>query len=495
MIWRFSGAGMSEAPVTIGGMNSLANTLHHVETVLGDAVYAAYREGGIRQLGDQERLDLLARVAAVSRLAEAVIVETVAVLADDEASVAPGTRLTVRKGCRSLNELVQRTTRLSSRTVADVIAGASAVRERLGFSSGEMLPAEFPGMRAALADGVIGIDGLVAVTRTISRAACERSERLAADEELAASARGQGVDGNPAPCADELRTQAQVWTMYLDQDGAQPREIRALRQRGLWLGTCRDGSVPVRGDLLPEVAAQLQTLSDAINNPKLDGPPLPTGPHFIDSDADADPVDTVRRDERTGAQRLHDAFAAILGVAARAAEMPTLGGAAPTLVVSVMESELRHGRGLAHLDGIDEPVSIALAEHIGCSGTIQRVITDTGGRVRAIHTLDRVFNAHQRKAITLRDGGCIIPGCHVPAAWCEIHHVIEHSRGGPTHCDNGVLLCWFHHRTLGRSGWEIRMRNGIPEVRGPTWWDIPFTWRAVTTSPIRMRRRLAARRN
>ncbi|KRB38399.1 hypothetical protein ASD93_00010 [Microbacterium sp. Root180] len=137
-------------------------------------------------------------------------------------------------------------------------------------------------------------------------------------------------------------------------------------------------------------------------------------------------------------------------------------------------------------------MSLAVARHVACSGTIQRVTSDAAGRIRAIHTLERVFGP-QRKAITLRDGGCLIPGCSVPAAWCEIHHVQEHSRGGPTHTDNGVLLCWHHHRTLDTSGWTIRMRNGIPEIRGPYWWDATMRWRPVTSSPLRLRQRLTTR--
>lgn len=97
----------------------------------------------------------------------------------------------------------------------------------------------------------------------------------------------------------------------------------------------------------------------------------------------------------------------------------------------------------------------------------------------SIHTTDRIFNATQRKAIMARDGGCIIPGCTVRAAWCEIHHVTDHSKGGPTHTDNGVLACWGHHRTLDVSGWEIRMVNGIVEIRGPAWWDNARRWRPV----------------
>ncbi|MFJ6429157.1 HNH endonuclease signature motif containing protein [Microbacterium maritypicum] len=102
---------------------------------------------------------------------------------------------------------------------------------------------------------------------------------------------------------------------------------------------------------------------------------------------------------------------------------------------------------------------------------------DSGGRIIGISATDRIFTAHQRRAIAIRDGECLIPGCHVPATWCEIHHVQEHARGGPTHTDNGVALCWHHHRTLATSGWEIRMRHGIPHIRGPVWWDPTRQWR------------------
>src|SRR5690606_11828880 len=104
-------------------------------------------------------------------------------------------------------------------------------------------------------------------------------------------------------------------------------------------------------------------------------------------------------------------------------------------------------------------------------------------------TTDRIFNAHQRRAILLRDGGCIIPGCTVPAAWCEIHHVHEYARGGPTHTDNGVALCWHHHRTIDTNGWSIRMRDGTPEVRAPHHWDASGRWRPAGDAARRPLRR------
>ena len=177
----------------------------------------------------------------------------------------------------------------------------------------------------------------------------------------------------------------------------------------------------------------------------------------------------------------------LLTAAAASGALPTLGGAAPTLVVSVREEDLATGRGYAHLPGDDQPIFLATARHIACTGAVQRVVSGTNGRIVSIQTLDRVFNFYQRRAITLRDGGCLIPGCHVPPQWCEIHHVQEHSRGGPTHTDNGVLLCWFHHRTIDTGGWRIRMTDGIPHVRGPSWWDAKLKWRPTTKSPTRNR--------
>ncbi|SEN30915.1 HNH endonuclease signature motif containing protein [Cryobacterium luteum] len=83
----------------------------------------------------------------------------------------------------------------------------------------------------------------------------------------------------------------------------------------------------------------------------------------------------------------------------------------------------------------------------------------------------------QRAAIAARDGGCIIPGCTIPARWTEVHHIIPAGKGGPTNVDNGTNLCWFHHHTIDTNGWQIRMINGRPQVRGPLLWDPTQTWR------------------
>lgn len=316
-----------------------------------------------------------------------------------------------------------------------------------------------------------------------------------ADRQLAAFACGKDPDGEapeggsvPEPTPAELAQLSQVLAAYLDPDGAEPTDIVASRERGLWIGRIREGRVRIRGELLPEVAAQLNRLLDSLLNPRVESVPIPDGVRFKDSEPnpallDGDVYDgegLAPLDDRTRPQRMHDAFATVLGAAARGGELPDLGGAAPTLVVTVSASDYASGSGWASVDGPDGdsmPVPVRVAAQAGCAGGIQRVLFDERGRIAGLGTSGRIFNALQRRAIVVRDGGCVIPGCTVPASWCEIHHVQEHSRGGPTHTDNGVALCWHHHRTLHLCEWQIRMRSGVPEVRGPAWWDRRRQWR------------------
>ena len=479
-------------------MTQFAAALADLGDALAGVVAAAFADDGLRACDDGEVLSALAAAARVHRGVEAVMVEAVAQLqARDDLRPHPD-RAATRYGCRNLSELVQRATRLSGRSVADLAAAAGVVQRSTAPSTGELLPATFPCMRDALAAGQVGVDAVVAVASAFRRVGVGRVEMLAADEELAAAAAGAGPDAAGPASADELRALAQVWAAYLDPDGAEPVEARALRKRGLTVGRRDgDGLVPVRGNLLPEVAAQLRLGFDSVLNPRVDAAPAMGGPCFTDADADSDhdcgaPSEDAA-DSRTRTQKQHDALAVLLTAAVASGELPMLGGAAPTLVVAVREQDLASGRGYAHLPGDDEPVSIAAARHIACAGAVQRVVLGAAGRIVSMRTLDRVFNHHQRRAITLRDGGCLIPGCQVPPQWCEVHHVEEHSRGGSTHTDNGVLLCWFHHRTIDSGGWQVAMVEGVPYVKGPYWWDAEVKWRPATKSPTRQRDQIALR--
>ncbi|GAB3042473.1 HNH endonuclease signature motif containing protein [Parafrigoribacterium mesophilum] len=422
-----------------------------------------------RELAGMSEDDLLAFTAAAERLGRRV--DALRVLAAGEVAEASRNELgksglAARKGCRNTTELLERVTHVSSDTARKRMKTGRAIRGRLSLA-GERLPAEFSVVAGALVAGTIGVDsahaiiqGLTAFTHPVGKDVLQ-----AAETELVAAACG-ATELSPVPCtADDIRSQAGVWRMFLDQDGSQPLEEQAMRQRFLHLSRERDGLVGIRGALLPDVAAKLTTIMDACLSPK-------TAPAFLSVEEamaagrDADP--------RTRDQQRHDVFAAVVDVAARSLQMPQLGGAAPVVAVAVTLDNLQTGTGCGYIGEV--PISMRAVNQFTCTGGVQKIVFDHNGRILELGSPERIFTAQQRRAIILRDGECCTPGCHMPGALSEIHHVEAAADGGPTHTDNGMILCWFHHRTLDTSGWEFRMVNGLPEVKYPPWLDNTGKW-------------------
>lgn len=239
------------------------------------------------------------------------------------------------------------------------------------------------------------------------------------------------------------------------------------------IGREQGGLVPVYGAVLPEAAGRVVKLFDAYLTPT-------TSPAFLTGQERADRGLAV--DSRTPDQQRHDIFVGIIDAMARSGNTPMIGGAAPTVLVSVRQDELESGHGAGFSDGVEPPLSMTTVTQMMCTGGIQRVVLNPEGRVLALGSGERCFTYQQRRAITLRDGGCLVPGCRIPAGWCEIHHVVPDAHGGATHTDNGVLLCWFHHRTIDTSGWQIRMLRGAPQIKAPPWLEPQGAWRPATKS-------------
>lgn len=512
-----------------GVMAFLAEQLEQVDRCLADVLAAG---GDVRSGTDGEIVQVLQMLGRIQRRIDgAVVAVTDRVLVRDQGERA--TRLSTRAGCRDAGELLRRALRVDGHTARRYVTAAGAVHREVSVTSGDLLPGAFPELSQALAEGELSLAGFLACVVPLRKAArIAVADRLAADAVLARFARGIDLDGEdeaeagaeagvraPAPTTDELAGLTAYILSRLDPDGPEPEDRAGKRRRHLTIGKLRGGSVPVRGELLPEVAAQLQKLLDAQLNPKIDGEANPGGrvrfrPSDDESDATSDagphvasdgpgdaagaaagagaggaraegmpahraaspPVDAA--DLRTHAQKRHDAFATILMTAAASGGMPTTGGAAPTLVVSMRADDFAARTGRATIEGAGYTVPLGAAEHAACAGGVQRVLFDENGAIAAISTTGRIFNARQRRAIVLRDRKCVIPGCEIRAEWCEIHHVLDHALGGPTHTSNGVALCWHHHRTLGENNWHIRMRDGTPEIRGPNWWDPYGLWRS-----------------
>ncbi|MGI8575124.1 MAG: HNH endonuclease signature motif containing protein, partial [Egibacteraceae bacterium] len=58
--------------------------------------------------------------------------------------------------------------------------------------------------------------------------------------------------------------------------------------------------------------------------------------------------------------------------------------------------------------------------------------------------------------LTARDTHCRFAGCRAAPAWCDAHHIVWASRGGPTTLHN-LVLCRRHHRAVHDHGWRLTL--------------------------------------
>ena len=87
-------------------------------------------------------------------------------------------------------------------------------------------------------------------------------------------------------------------------------------------------------------------------------------------------------------------------------------------------------------------------------------------------------------ALVIRDEHCRFPGCDRPSTWCEGHHVVWVTRGGPTELANLVLVCARHHHRLHQPGWhakllpdgtfEVTAYNGEVRCTSPPRAEVPW---------------------
>lgn len=429
---------------------------------------------------------------------------------DSDAEGEPS--LAARYGCRNAVELLQHLTGESARAVNAHIRLAREVSGDVSLVGEPIAPSQ-EHVAAGLLTGRLNHESAVLIAAMLGK---HTSFEVASDREVAERCLVQAATGldfgagdqPPLPMhADDIRQLCRRWDDALDPDGAAPDDELRMDRRYLNLGTVKDGLVRVNGLITMEAAAGLMAVNDALSNPhrragtgvddngslgadmegahrstasgggELEAGELGAGELGADCsggglDPETKTAICLAADTRTAGQKRHDALEAVLKVALASQKLPTLGGAHTTVVVEVREEALRKGQGAAWLvdhEGSRSAISLATVKNMACGANIQAVVRDSLGRIKKLGTPSRTFNAHQRRVIALRDQQCVIPGCTVPSSWCEVHHVLPYSRGGPTHTDNGVLLCMFHHRTIDAGGWVVTMEDGVPKIEPPGW--------------------------
>ncbi|MCU1373191.1 MAG: hypothetical protein JWO68_477 [Actinomycetia bacterium] len=92
-----------------------------------------------------------------------------------------------------------------------------------------------------------------------------------------------------------------------------------------------------------------------------------------------------------------------------------------------------------------------------CEGALHRVLRESRSVILDMGVTTKVITAALFTALAVRDEHCRFPECDRKASWCEAHHVVWFSRGGPTRLDNLVLLCSRHHHLLHKPGWPAKL--------------------------------------
>lgn len=226
----------------------------------------------------------------------------------------------------------------------------------------------------------------------------------------------------------------------LDADGGyDPARDPANNQ--LHLTPTLDGVTHVSGRLVGELALVVRSLVNAEAERVM-------ARHRADAEATGQPDELP-----SAAQVRAEALAELLE---RGAAAPDDTGSMPhPEIVVVYEADTDT---LADAEG--NQLSLSVMRWLVAAALV-RPLEVTGHRdvLRMGHTI-RYANRHQRRALTVRDGGCIFPGCTRTASRCDAHHVDEWNNGqpgsgGPTDIENLALLCRHHHRVTHRPGWHM----------------------------------------
>ena len=242
----------------------------------------------------------------------------------------------------------------------------------------------------------------------------------------------------------------------LDPDGVDRFDPRAVERREVSVVTDSTGMVVIRGQLDPVTGGSLKAALDHLAKP---------APRSKDELAVPDP--------RTRGQRTADA----LGLMAKLA-LGAIGSGGEVDRPRVVIHAPLHGP-VAESDQTGPLTERWLARHL-CDATLQAVFTGPDGKDLTLGRARRTVSVRQRRALVARDGGCAIPGCHAPGAWCDGHHVRWWSKGGRTDLDNLALLCPRHHTDVHSGVWALEIRDGVPWARPPTWVDPHQRWRRNT---------------
>ncbi|MFA7266656.1 MAG: DUF222 domain-containing protein, partial [Candidatus Nanopelagicales bacterium] len=277
----------------------------------------------------------------------------------------------------------------------------------------------------------------------------------------------------------DLRRTMMMWADQVDDDAGDDPEQNAHNRRYLHVSMVGDG-VKLDGFFAPEAGAKIQAVMNAL---------------MAELYRDGDPTSPVTGLKLSTPVQRADAFEVAMNRLLGSGTLARSGGAPASVAVTVPLSRLEDpcctkvsradllanlkvklGEGLAgQLDErakSGQPLDLArllvqgsaslgvsngpgelvlsaqAAQRMTCDCVVQQVLLSPKGEPLAVGRAERFFTPSQRKALNVRDGGCVFPWCQKPPSWCDAHHIKHWIDGGETNLDNAALLCSHHHHQV-----------------------------------------------
>jgi hypothetical protein len=273
---------------------------------------------------------------------------------------------------------------------------------------------------------------------------------------------------------DGYTTAMKHWRSLADDEMARVDAHVAFEERTVSWTTTFDGRLELWASLDAEGGATVARALEAYDRPDAASP-------------DGGPADGPR----TVAQRLADGLVQMCSESLHEHERaghhtPGIEGlididrlsgraAAHTVSVEAGPGELADWlRSRCELRGVG-PVAREALLRLACDAAVGRVVMRGRSEVLDVGRRTRVVGRALHRAIELRDGRCVFPGCDAPLHWCDVHHLVHGANGGETNLDNCVLLCRRHHVLCHEGGgrlargpdgrFEIAVRGGRPRKR------------------------------
>lgn len=361
---------------------------------------------------------------------------------------------------------------------------AASVLPRLSLI-GAPIPPRRPKMAEVFHSGQASLEGMLSALRPldlmepVARQFPDGGEKVmdTAEDHLA----GKVLTDNP----QGVRKDAEKLAQRIDQDGLEPTDELKRANQGLFFRGRFNGLFRIELLTTAEQYEFLKSTCGPENNPRrqggrtaaprpawaphgMDGAERPATSHTTDENGRKveDPVD-----ERTPAQRFLDGLVNATKIALATGKLPRNGGLTPQVFVTIDYETLTYGlakfKNHASEAVFAGPISPRSIRQLACNADLIPLVLGADGEVLDMGRSRRLFTEAQRKALLVRDGGCVFPGCGVPGVWCEAHHIVPWAVGGRTEVLHGALLCSYHHHLVHEGNWELIVHNHRPHFRPP----------------------------